>query len=127
MYNRLTKVALILLLLSLAFVNAEAQDVSEGAFVVEKNTKALNLMRNAVQLDERAVNKSAQFANHGPLPYRIATLQGVALQFLGRGIVIPPIGDESTARIIGGGPAQPDEFPWQVALLHSAYGTLIYA
>ena len=63
--------------------------------------------------------------NYGPAVYRLSTIRGILHENISVGARIALPDDSGVAdRILGGHKATAADYPWQVALLNSSYGTL---
>ena len=63
--------------------------------------------------------------DYGPRKYRLSTAQGLLFLTTQTPLIVRLNPDDGLSdRILGGVPADPKDFPWQVALLNAGSGTL---
>jgi secreted trypsin-like serine protease len=90
-----------------------------------ENVRIMETMLEAAA-SERPVSVDATSPDYGPLQYRVSSASGSTFSATHLPMIVNLNPDEGIPdRIIGGERAQPADFPWQVALLNSTYGTLV--
>ncbi len=109
-------------MLALSLVVGLCSDVLAQDFISPIRTELQRLVKES---NPNLTN--AADLTKGSTLFRLQTLQGLAPELISRELVLrSDIIDTLTAsvRIIGGDRAEPQEFPWQVALLHPVFGTI---
>lgn len=102
-----------------------AQSVDMNRLSASYDALAMRQLREAVSIADPASPIMMSGPDFGTLPFRLSTLRGLAFASTNLPLVLTlPQAEGASNRIIGGIPAEPTDFPGQVALLNSAYGTL---
>lgn len=104
--------------------NAVAQNISALSSVVSDDAVTMRQFKNLLPESDRRFTPFVQI-DYGPLLYRLSTAQGVVFESTTKPLIVRLSPDDGLSdKILGGIPVKNDEFPWQVALLNSTYGTL---
>lgn len=89
---------------------------------INENIKTLQRLQELLPPHNRSVDDLN--ASHGPLQYRLTSLEGIAFKSLNSPLILRLNSEDGLDRIIGGIPVGLNELPWQVALLNPKTGTL---
>ena len=116
--NNMYRIPRIITSIFVGYVACSNAEVTQRQINESHDTAVMKQLKHSVSEGKKApLPKPA--ANQGPLTYRLSTIRGLAFETTNTTIILT-----SRDKIIGGINAKFNEFPWQVALLNSNYGTL---